>query len=1032
MASFIASAGGFVRFIRIVVSLSLICGVASAQETWGSVRGTVVDPSGGAVPGAPVELTGGALPKALTSTTDAAGVFRFPQAPAASGYTLTVSAEGFRSAKATGVNVELGKATTVEVRLEIGQVSQSVVVSGGAVMVDTQSSSSAVTVDRSFFDQLPKGRSFYDLISIAPGARNEAKESGFQIDGASGSENVFYLDGQDVTSIQQGTLSTQNRIPTEMIQQVEIKNGLMEAQYGGAMGGVVNAVVRSGSNDFHGQAGFYFNDDRMQARPRSSLILDPLNDNRAIYVPNPGDSYATWSPILRLGGPMIANKLFFFSSYAPTRTETDRSVGFTSGAKGTFHRRDAQQFLANKLDFQPATKVRVSGSWMWSPNRVTGLLPSYAGTDDPTNPWGQLGNRTANSLLHGQIDYIATSKLIVSFRGGYSFSNNNANYGVPPTTAIYYSNSTVGVASIPAALQHASGYLSQANAVTTYDTYVKKSYAGDISYASNWHGQHDIKGGWQRNDLSNDVMNSGYANGYYRFYWTTPASPNAGTYTCAASCTGKMTGTYGYYRYRIAGTIGAASSNNQGLFLQDNWKATRRLTLNLGLRTEHEFVPGFSSDATVPAPAITFGWRQKLSPRIGAAWDVTGKGRQKIYASWGIFYDVMKYELPRGAFGGDVWKDYFLSLDDPNLVTTLAAKGYVAPSVAKTLPGKFFEMLNMRIPASDPTQSRIDPNLKPMQQRMFDFGYEHMISETLVASARYTDRRLVRTVEDTGTMTSEGEQGFIANPGEGITSGATWTKNWGPGIPFPPKPIRNYDALELRLDKRFSAKYQFAFSYTLSRLYGNYSGLASSDEADVNGVGRTSPNVNRYYDEPWVGVMQTGQYAMGRLATDRPHTLKLFGAYVLKSRLGHTTLSPYLSAYSGAPITTELPLITSTPAFPYGRGDLGRTPFFFNSDVNVQHELLPVKAREQMRVRLELGIFNLFNSATVTDRYKTITNQNDVGSTGLTFGNYADIFKGFDTKSLMNAQKVRVDAEYGLANHFQSPRQLRFQMSFFF
>jgi len=1032
MASFHRQSGGFVSFIRIALSLGLICGVASAQETWGSIRGTVVDPSGGAVPAATVELSGGAAPRALTATTDAEGGFRFAQAPAATGYTVTVTVQGFRTAKATGVNVELGKATTVEVRLELGQVSQNVVVSGGAVMVDTESSSSAVTVDRSFFDQLPKGRSFYDLISIAPGARNEAKESGFQIDGASGSENVFFLDGQDVTGIKEGTLSSQNRIPTEMIQQVEIKNGLMEAQYGGAMGGVVNAIVRSGSNDFHGQAGFYFNNDRMQARPRPSLILDPLNDNRAMYVANPGDAYAAWSPILRLGGPMIANKLFFFSSYEPSLTETDRDVKFTSGTKSSFHRREAQQFLANKVDFQPLAKLRVNGSWMWNPNRVTGLLPGYAGTDDPANPWGQLGSRTASTLLHGQIDYIASSKLILSFRGGYNFSNNNTNYGVPFTTAIYYSNSNVGVASIPAALQHSSGYLSQANPVTTHDTYVKNSYAGDVSYVANWHGQHEIKAGWQRNDLSNDITNTGYANGYYRFYWTTPASPSAGTYTCAAACTGKMTGAYGYYRYRIAGTIGAASSNNQALFVQDNWRVGKRLTLNLGLRTEHEFVPGFSSGATVPAPAITFGWQQKLSPRIGAAWDVTGKGKQKIYASWGIFYDVMKYELPRGTFGGDVWKDYFFSLDDPNLVSTLTAKGYVAPALAKTLPGKFFEMLDMRIPASDPSRNLIDPNLKPMQQRMFDIGYEHMLSETLVASARYTDRRLVRTVEDTGTMTSEGEQGFIANPGEGITSGAAWTKNWGPGIPFPPKPVRQYDALELRLDKRFSAKYQFAFSYTLSRLYGNYSGLASSDEADVNGVGRTSPNVNRYYDEPWVGVMQTGQYAMGRLATDRPHTFKLFGAYVLKNKLGHTTLSPYLSAYSGAPITTELPLITSTPAFPYGRGDLGRTPFFFNSDVNVQHEFLPAKSREQMKVRLEAGVFNLFNSTTVTDRYKTIANQNDVGSTGLNFSNFADIFKGFDTQSLLKAQKVRVDPEYGLPNHFQAPRQVRFQMSFFF
>jgi hypothetical protein len=1018
-----------VKLIRVMeislLSIGLFCGVATAQETWGSVRGTVTDPSGGAIPGAQVELTGGALPRALTTTTDATGIFRFAQAPAATGYSLSVTVSGFRTAKAAGVNVELGKATTVDIKLEVGQVTESVVVSGGTVMVDTQSSSSAVTVDRSFFDQLPKGRSFYDLINIAPGARNEAKEGGFQIDGASGSESVYFLDGQDVTGIQTGTLSNQNRIPNEMIQQVEIKNGLMEAQYGGAMGGVVNAVLRSGANDFHGQAGFYFNNNAMQARPRVSIGLDPFNDDKMLYTQNPGDSYTTLSPILRLGGPLVKNQLFFFTAYEPTKTATDRTVTFTDKTTKSFNRRDVQQFMANKLDFQPASKLRVNGSWIWSPDRITGALPSYAGTDSPTNPWGALGNRTSSNMLRGEINYIATSKLILSFRGGYNYTNYNSNYGVPLTTAIYYSNSNLATAGVPDSLKHAAGWVTQATALKSYDNYVKKSYSGDASYSATWHGQHDLKGGWQMNQLSNDVLSSDYPNGYYRFYW-------GSNYTCAASCTGKQTGTYGYYRYRIYGELGAASSNNQAMYLQDNWKVNRRLTLNLGLRTEHEFVPGFSAGTEATSPAITFGWQQKLSPRIGAAWDVTGKGRQKLYASFGLFYDIMKYELPRGSFGGNVWKEYYHALDDPNMVTSLAAKGYVPPSGGASLPGKFFEMIDWRIPSNDPTQNLIDPNLKPMQQRMFDLGYEFMFSDSLVASARYTDRRLVRTIEDTGTMTPDGEQYYIANPSEGITTGTAWAKAWGPGIPEPPKPVRNYDALELRLDKRFSSKYQFAFSYTLSRLYGNYSGLASSDEADVNGTGRTSPNVNRYYDEPWVGVMENGKYPMGRLATDRPHTFKLFGTYMLKSKLGHTTFSPNITAYSGTPNTTEVPLITSTPAFPYGRGDLGRTPFFFNSDVNIQHEFVPVKSREQMRVRLELGIFNLFNSGTVTDFYKTIAHQNDIGSTGLEFNDYPDIFKGFNTRSLLKAQGVRIDPEYGQPNHFQGPRLLRFQMSFFF
>jgi hypothetical protein len=449
-------------------------------------------------------------------------------------------------------------------------------------------------------------------------------------------------------------------------------------------------------------------------------------------------------------------------------------------------------------------------------------------------------------------------------------------------------------------------------------------------------------------------------------------------------------------------------------------------------------VPSYTSGTTVPSPAITFGWQQKLSPRIGAAYDLTGTGKQKIYASWGIFYDVMKYELPRGSFGGDVWKDFYYSLDDPNYVTTLAAKGLVSmsgPSDAGKLPGKFFEMIDSRIPSNDPSQNLIDPNLKPMQQRMFDAGYEYMINESLVASVRYTDRRLVRTIEDTGEETPNGEQYLIANPGEGITAGTAWKTFWagvgGSNVPIPPKPVRNYDAAEFRLDKRFSNNYQFAFSYTLSRLYGNYSGLASSDEI-TSGVGRTSPDVNRYYDQPWVGLTQQGTYPSGLLATDRPHTFKLFGSYSLKSKLGRTTFSPNISAYSGTPLTTNANLVTNDPAFPYGRGDMGRTPFLFRTDFNVQQEFMPSKTHEQLKIRAELYVSNLLNSTTATNYFTQIEHQNDMGGTGLQFSSYNAIFQGWDTKALMKAQGIRVDPEYGLPNSFMGPRQLRVQIAFFF
>ena len=107
------------RVVEFGLLAFLLCGAASAQETWGSVRGAVTDPSGGAVPGAELQLSGGALPRPLIISTDAAGAYRFAQVPAANGYSLTATAPGFRTAKAAGLNVDLGKATGLGVEPDL-------------------------------------------------------------------------------------------------------------------------------------------------------------------------------------------------------------------------------------------------------------------------------------------------------------------------------------------------------------------------------------------------------------------------------------------------------------------------------------------------------------------------------------------------------------------------------------------------------------------------------------------------------------------------------------------------------------------------------------------------------------------------------------------------------------------------------------------------------------------------------------------------------------------------------------------------
>ncbi|WP_321476099.1 TonB-dependent receptor [uncultured Paludibaculum sp.] len=1010
--------------------VTLLAGIAIGQETTGSISGQVTDASGAAIPNAKVDVTGGSLPQPITVTSDATGLFQLSNVPAGV-YTVNATAQGFSMVKKTSVPVNLGRATRVDFKMEVGQVTESVVINADVVMVDTSSSSSAINVDKTFFDLIPKGRSFYDLVNLAPGARDEGKAGGYQVDGASGSENTFYLDGMEVTNVQTGVLSSQNKIPVEMVQQVQVKNGVMEAQYGGAMGGVVNAVVRSGSNDFHGQVGFYYNNDSMSARLRPTLEMDPFDASRQKirYFQNSLDDFSTWNPVFSVGGPMIKNKLFFFSGYMPTTTTTNRTVTFNSNNQtSTFTNKARQHYLSNKVDYVPFSKLRMNASWIWNPTYNRGNLPARQGTDDPNRNWAGLGDYTAGNIISGQVDYLATSKLIISFRGGYSYYNNTNRYALSDTTYIYSTANTM-FSGLPSNLTVTSlGWVQQGTPRQDYNIYKRVNLNADASYMGNWKGQHNIKFGWQTNRLSNSVANLSYPAGYYRFYWDQ-------AYSCVTTqCTGQQRGTYGYYRWYTYGDNGDASSDNQGLFVQDNWRVNKHLTLNLGLRMEREFLPSFAKLGLAAAPPIEFNWGKKISPRVGGAWDPKGDGKMRLYASFGYFYDVMKYEMPRGSFGGALYVTNFYTIDDPQVFNQLKTYGY--PKDPSKLPGRFLESVDWRIPSNDPqscekqglscTGMTIDKDLKPMKQRMLDIGYDYSFSSTLVGSARYTNRRLIRTIEDVGTLGAGGEVYYIANPGYGLTVDPN---TWEAGFPVTPKAIRNYDALEFRIDKRFAKNYQFAASYTWSRSYGNYSGLASSDEPDTSGVGRTAPNVNRYFDLPWIGYTEQGTMAEGRLATDRPHTFKFFGGYTLKSLLGNTTISPNIQLYSGVPLTSQINAISTVPVYPYGRGDLGRTPVFYNFDMNLMHDFAPFKSHEAMRLRFEFTVFNLFNSSIVTNKYTDMLHD-DYGQ--LQFAHDADIFKGFNTLQLMKAQNRLLDPQYNLASNFQGPRTARLQLSFFF
>lgn len=252
-----------------MLALCIVTPVALGQETTAGLQGYVRDQSGGSVPNATVEMTSPALIGTKKTQTDSAGYYRFTNLPPGE-YTLGVKASNFRAYKQTGITLDVGKVPNIDVQLEVGAVSQTVEVTGQTPLVETTQSKVAVTVGRQVLDSLPKGRSFQSMIPFAAGARQEplqstttSRDNGFQIDGASDSENVYLIDGMNTTNIQNGGVG--KNFQMDFVQEVQIKSSSFEAEYGGALGGVVNVVPKEGSNAWHGSVLAYLRDNALNA-----------------------------------------------------------------------------------------------------------------------------------------------------------------------------------------------------------------------------------------------------------------------------------------------------------------------------------------------------------------------------------------------------------------------------------------------------------------------------------------------------------------------------------------------------------------------------------------------------------------------------------------------------------------------------------------------------------------------------------------------------------------------------------------------
>ncbi len=996
--------------------VSLLCllilsltNLSIAQEQSGSIQGVVKDAQGGVLPGVTVEARSSRNAGVTTRVTDASGVYRFPALPPGT-YEFTATLTGFAPAKASGV-VTLGQTLQVDLSLKVGGMTETVQVSGEVPLIDTKANAATATVSRETIDLIPKGRGLLSILTQIPGTNNETRGGGLMIDGASGSENRFLVDGVDRTNARTGTsnaITGTEVVTQDFLETVQVKQSGYNAEFRAALGGVVSAVTRSGTNSFRGSVGAYYNDDKWRGDIRPTLRQVPTNLALAEQIIVPRDKFYQVDPVLSLGGPIVKDKAWFFVGYGPQFWRQERTVTWvtpgTNPATQTFDTGKPSQKALNyniSTQFTSKLRARLTGSNERRRGELTlpGIEPNGTSTSNAAtfNPRSTVRTDGTTDAYSAILDYTASNSLYLNVTGGYLTYNAFSNGGdYNHNIRRVFSTTNVNLLDVPSSLQRVSGFADGAvNSFSVEDSYSRFNLSTDATVYKRWKGDHAIKVGGLYERIGN-VANLGQQNPNININW-------GGTYANLSGGTNR--GTYGYFTVFRQYTGGDIKETNLSLFAQDQWTMNNKLTVNYGLRIENEEIPSYKPEN----PGVKFGWGDKIAPRLGFAYDVKGDGRFKAYGSWGVFYDTMKLEMPRGAWGGDHWIDYVYTLDTfdwPSITCTDINGGTTCTG------GKFVEQNDRRHPSNELGKSLVDPNLKPTKKQEFTVGVDHELSSVMSVGLRYAHKWWNETIDDVGvSVPGVGEVFYIANPGSGVGTAPLGTQ-----FPKVPKVLNHYDGVELVVRKRYTNRWQATSSVLWSRLYGNYGGLASSDEA-----GRTSPNVSRYYDALYLSFDQKGREANGLLNTDRPLQFKLQGSYTAK---WGTSFGLNFFAMSGT-LNSSTVTYQSVPVYYNGRGDLGRTPMINQTDLNVLHDF---KIKGSTKLSLQANISNVFDQQTVTQiafaAYRDALVIPGFSSPGAAFFQSG----GFDTVSIQAARlpaSGRPDPRYKLPNTYQAPRAIR-------
>jgi hypothetical protein len=933
----------------------------AAQSSLGTITGTITDPQGTGIPDAKVTVTNRGTGLTFTRNSSQDGTYLIPQLPIG-GYTLEATAPGFKTYQQQGLNVEVNQRLRADIRMDIGNVSESVTVKAEIPRVQTEDSTLGAVVERKRIEELPlNGRHVFNLVKIVPGVqpRNDTTDgfaeisnqafSQIRINGGPAYGNQFFLDGAVNSAPVHNEIAV---VPmSDAVEEFRVETSALKAEFGQTSGGVINVVTKMGGNEFHGSLYEFLRNDALDARNAFATQPDPRT-GRIKQVLRYNQYGGTVGGPVRIPGLYDGrNRTFFFGGYEQWRWRATGSPRLGSVAIPEFRRgdftnlRDGQGRQIPLFDPSTTRTNPVGPGFVRTPlpdnivpaSRIDPLsarvmpfqpLPNATPTDPFTfanNFIALIPSSSDQGVMTVRVDHRATQKDSLFFRAT-STRNTRRDRGwgleeADPVARNDQRNNHNGVLTYtrvvtprlvndlrvaatrqwlpflhpsfdqgwPAKLGFPSqipqdqfppvvlgGGLLNIGQATFSGGLRAQQYVQVVDSVNVTAGRHSLKTGfdlrWSRLSFINRVNPSG------RFDFSpaltgNPLQPANTGYGLASFLLGEVgggnIGVRPFFQYR---------SVPLGIYFQDDWKLTRRLTLNLGVRYDISFgprelhdryssfdpfvqnprtgLPGVLKYAGVDGVPETFVDldRNNFGPRIGFAWDPKGDGKTAIRGGYGLIYTISEI----GHTGGDNSNAAGFSVDTP----------FQGPAGT---PAKAFQfsqgpsvILQPLGAAGGPSAFRgfgvryQDRNGRTPYMQQWNFTIQRSLWAGWVASAIYSGSRGVKLFGGNYNLNQLDPRFFsqglalqtnVPNPFAGqITSGplaGAQVQRQQTLLPFPDyqsvftfganNASSSFHSFQFLLEKRFAAGLSTTVSYTGGKLITDNFALGGGGDASGTG-----------------------------------------------------------------------------------------------------------------------------------------------------------------------------------------------------